>query len=159
MRANNRFHEGSHGVIKISAVPRVIRSSGLIDTVGSDSADSMKLLNPLPRSHWHYGIFYSLNLRSQWDHGIWLGDFCKKKIPLSQWDCGRGFIGVIKTAGSDPLVSMRPRDRILRSQWALRNLNDTVPLNKYFPKSMVSSSQDIIGTGIMPVNCKMCCTQ
>jgi hypothetical protein len=44
----------------------------------------------------------------------------RDQIPQAHWNRGRGFSGVMETAGSDPAefdssVSMRPQDRILQS--------------------------------------------
>jgi hypothetical protein len=106
MRANNRFPEGSRGVITISSVrqrdpipqchwSRGIRfsgvndtadpmtrcnwSGGLIDTEGSNPAASVTPLNPLPRSHWDYEIFYkNVQVGSRGVFGTEESEFCQR---------------------------------------------------------------------------------
>jgi hypothetical protein len=98
----------------------------------------MKPRNRIPRSHWDHGIRHK-HFCQRFVEKIEI-IICKVLIPWSQWDCGNQSCCLIGTAGymtkifnfiyvflvvagaallfmSDPTVSMRPRDRFLRSQW------------------------------------------
>jgi hypothetical protein len=100
----------------------------------SDPAVLMRPRNQIPRFQWDHGNqSRGLNETAETDDKnfqFYLRIFgCllpepqnfSCRIPQSQWDRGIGFRGLNETPESVPAVSMRPRNRILRSQRDCRN--------------------------------------
>jgi hypothetical protein len=98
------------------------------------SAVSLRLQNPIPRSHWNRGIWSrgltettGFNTPSHWYRRI--GSRCFKEtmnltetndffqIPGSYLDRWIRSCSLLKTAGSDPAVALKPQEPIPQSHW------------------------------------------
>jgi hypothetical protein len=96
-----------------------IEFCGLNETGELNPAVSMRLRKPMTKILNFIYIFLVVHCRSR---KLFMSDPAVLMRLLdwflrSQWDCRIGFCGLNETTESVPAVSMRPRNRIPRSQW------------------------------------------
>jgi hypothetical protein len=122
MWASNRFCEWTSGLIDTARSDPV----GLIDTAVSNPMVSMTPLNPLPLSHWDYGIFYkNVQVRSRGVINTMESELFKQLSRFSQRIWSQMQIGF------SPWI----RTLVGNVWWTKPRVENFVALSLYWPKT------------------------